>query len=275
MGREVGSAKMKPDDEIESRVMLPQRAAYLEIAEALRKEILSEGRKPHTRLPSEPELVRRFGMARETIRRALAKLQSEKLIYSRQGVGSFVTEPRVEQDLDELLSFTAFMVYRGIKAGSSLLTANTQRLREPDSPVLRHLGLRPGAHVIHLRRVRTGGGEPLVIANTWLPAALFKGFLKQDLERRSVYDLMASMGHRPTDAVQTIEAVGLGPDEARLLTVQPGSPALLVHRLAYAGAVAVEYAEDYYRGDRTRFRVRLGVLEHGLAEKERHEHIAL
>ena len=41
------------------------------------------------------------------------------------------------------------------------------------------------------------------------------------------------------------------------------------------GSVAVEYAEDYYRGDRTTFRVRLDVLEHGLGEKTRHEHIAL
>jgi DNA-binding GntR family transcriptional regulator len=75
--------------------------------------------------------------------------------------------------------------------------------------------------------------------------------------------------------VQTIEATALGPDEARLLAVLPGSPALLIHRLAYAGSVAVEYAEDYYRGDRTTFRVRLDVLEHGLGEKTRHEHIAL
>ena len=266
---------MRRHDDTENSVILPQRAPYLEIADAIRKEILSKGRKPHTRLPSEPELVRRYGVARATIRRSLAKLQEERLIYSRQGAGSYVAEPRVEQDLDELLSFTAFMVYHGIKPGSSLLTAEVQRLHEPESPVLRALGLKPGTPVIHLRRIRTGGGEPLVIASTWLPAALFTGFLQQYLEKRSVYDIMASMGYEPTDAVQTIEAVTLGAAEARLLAVPPGSPALLIHRLAYAGGVAVEYAEDYYRGDRTKFRLRSNVLEHRVGEKSRHEQFAL
>ena len=269
------SARTRTHEEEAQSAVLPQRAPYLEIADAIRVEILSNGRKPHTRLPSEPELARRYGVARATIRRSLAKLQEERLIYSRQGAGSFVAEPRVEQDLDELLSFTAFMVYRGIKPGSSVLTAEVQRLQEPGSPVLQGLGLKPGARAIHLRRIRTGDGEPLVLANTWLPAALFKGFLQQDLERHSVYDIMASMGHKPTDAVQTIEAVTLGAVEARLLAVPPGSPAILIHRLAYAGGLAVEYAEDYYRGDRTKFRVRLDVLEHRVGENTRHEDIAL
>ena len=90
-----------------------------------------------------------------------------------------------------------------------------------------------------------------------------------------MYDIMASMGYEPTDAVQTIEAVTLGAAEARLLAVPPGSPALLIHRLAYAGGVAVEYAEDYYRGDRTKFRLRSNVLEHRVGEKSRHEQFAL
>ena len=266
---------MRTHGETKHSVIPHQRAPYLEIADAIRAEILSNGRQPHTRLSSEPELVRRYGVARATIRRSLAKLQEERLIYSQQGAGSYVAEPRVEQDLDELLSFTAFMVYRGIQPGSSLLTAEVQRLQDAGSPALRGLGLRPGTRAIHLRRIRTGGGEPLVLASTWLPAALFKGFLQQDLERRSVYDIMASMGHKPTDAVQTIEAVALGAVEAGLLGVPPGSPALLIHRLAYAGGVVVEYAQDYYRGDRTKFRVRLDVLEHRLGERTRHEHIAL
>jgi len=37
--------------------------------------------------------------------------------------------------------------------------------------------------------------------------------------------------------------------------------------VAYANGMPIEYAEDYYRGDRTTFRVRLGVLEQRLSEK--------
>ena len=237
---------------------------YLDIAASLREEIVSKRLAPHSRLPSEPALVKKYRAARATVRRAVAKLQEEGLVYVRRAVGTFVAEPRVEQDLDQLFSFSEVMVYRGMKPGSRLLVSEVQRITVPDSPVLQHLRLKPGARVIHLSRLRLGGGEPLVIANTWLPEEHFPGFPRHDVKRRSVYELMARMGHRPTDAVQTMEAVMLGEKEAGLLTVAPGSAALLIRRVAYAHGLPVEYAVDYYRGDRTRFRVRLGVLEHRL-----------
>ncbi len=242
---------------------MPKKALlYQSIADSLRREILSRRLPPHSRLPSEPELVRRYRAARETVRRALARLEQDGLIYRRPAVGSFVAEPRVDQDLDRLFSFTEFMAHRGIKPGSKLLESGVLRISDPDSPVLRHLRLPVGARVVFLRRLRTGSGEPLVIASTWLPEERFPHFLEQDLRRHSVYEIMGRMGYKPTDAVQTIEAVALGARQAALLGVAPGAAALLIRRVGYAaGGLPVEYAEDFYRGDRTTFRVRLGVLE--------------
>ena len=147
----------------------------------LRNDILSQALEPHTRLPSEPELSKRFGAARATVRRALAKLQEEGLIYAKQKVGSFVAEPRVEQDLDQLVSFTQFMVYRGMKPSSKLITAAVQKVEDPHSPLLHYPGLRAGAKVVYIRRLRLGGRQPLVIANTWLPESRFPGVIKHNL----------------------------------------------------------------------------------------------
>ena len=195
-------------------------APYLAIADAIRREIVRKKLAPHTRLPSEPDLVKLHGVARATIRRALAKLQEEGLVYSRQAVGTFVADPRVEQDLDQLLSFSEFMVYRGMTPGTRVLAAAVKRVTAADCDLVRRLGMQPGTRVVFLRRLRLGSGQPLVIASTWLPE-----------------------------------------EEARLLTVPPQSPALLIRRVGYAHGIPVEYAVDYYRGDRTQFRVRLGVLE--------------
>ena len=256
--------------------MQKNAARYPQIARSLRQEILRKRLSPHARLSSEPELVRRFGVARATVRRALALLQTEGIVYSRQAVGTFVAEPPVEQELDQLFSFTEFMTYRGLKPGSRLIAAEVQRIEDPRSPVLLHLGLKAGARVFYVRRLRFGGQQPLVIANTWLPAARFPGFLKQDLEGLSVYDIMGAKGYKPTDAVQTIEAVTLEAADAKLLTVPAGSAALLVRRVGNVRGVPVEYAIDYYRADRTRFRVRLGVLDQGLGERRLpHDPIAM
>ena len=242
-------------------------APYLAIADSIRKDIASKALGPHSRLPSESQLVKRFKVARATVRRALAKLQDEQLVYSRIGAGSFVAVPRIEQDLDHLFSFTEFMVYRGLIPGARILTAEVRSISDAESPVLHHLQLKPRARVIFLRRLRLGSGEPLVIANTWLPKARFPDFLKHEVERHSVYEIMETVGLKPTDAIQTMEAVTLRSEEASLLTTEPGSAALLIRRVGYSRGVPVEYAEDYYRGDRTTFRVRLGVLEQRLSRR--------
>jgi GntR family transcriptional regulator len=176
-------------------------------------------------------------------------------------VGTFVAEPRVQQDLDELCSFTEFMVYRGMKPQSRVITAETRILDDADSVVAGALGLVCGAPVFYMRRLRLGNGDPLVIASTWLPASRFPGFWEHDLKRRSIYEIMSTLGHKPTDAVQAMEAVALDSPEAELLGVTPGAAALLVRRTAYSNGIPVEYAVDLYRGDRTTFRVKLGVLE--------------
>jgi GntR family transcriptional regulator len=239
--------------------MRKKEPAYRTIAAALRKEITARGVKPHTRLSSEPELARRFDVTRETVRSALARLQQDGLIYSRQGVGRFVAEARVEQELTQLFSFTEVMSSHGIQPGSVVLEAGVEQLMSPESRVLTDLQLKPGARVIRIKRLRLGGAEPLVIANTWLPEARFRGFLDHDIKRHSVYEIMAALGFKPTEAVESIEAVTLGTEDATLLKVAAGSSALLIRRLAFAGKIPVEYAVDYYRGDRTRFSVHLGV----------------
>ena len=235
--------------------MRKDASVYVDIAESVRREVA--GLPPGSRLSSEPELVKRYGAARGTVRQALAKLQSEGLIYSRRGAGSFVAEPRIEQDLDQLFSFGEFMNHRGLPHDSKLLLAERQRITIADSPIIESLALDPGDQVIYLRRLCLGRGEPLVIANTWLPSARFPGFLRRGPRERSVYELMQSMGLRPTEAVQTIEAAALDPLEAELLNDAPGSPTLLVRRIGYARGIPVEYSVYYYRGFRTRFRVRL------------------
>jgi GntR family transcriptional regulator len=260
---------------VAAKPSVPKTPVYIAIAEALRDDIASKKMAPHTRLPSEPELVRRYGAARETVRRALGKLQDDGVVYRRQNVGTFVAEPRVDQDLDQLFSFTEYMMFRGLKPGSVLLSSEIVRIQDADSPILHYLGLKAGARVIHLRRLRTGSNEPLVIASTWLPEARFRGFLKRDLRRQSVYDVMAEMRGRPTDAVQTMTAVTLDTEQAKLLSVAPGSPAFMIRRLGLSHGMPVEYAIDYYRGDRTTFRVRLGILEQRFHSSVQADHILI
>ncbi len=73
--------KLDPDD--------PKQASQ-QIANKLRAAILTRRLAPGDKLPSQPELASRYGVARETVKRALEQLRSERLIVTRQGSGAFV-----------------------------------------------------------------------------------------------------------------------------------------------------------------------------------------
>ncbi|WAE73653.1 GntR family transcriptional regulator [Streptomonospora nanhaiensis] len=69
---------------------------YHQIADALRSRIASKELAPGDAVPSEAALGREFGVARTTVRRALAELESERLIRAVPGTGRVVctTEER-------------------------------------------------------------------------------------------------------------------------------------------------------------------------------------
>jgi len=64
---------------------------YRQILEKLQDDIASGRYKPGKRLPSEAELVRRFGTSRMTVFRAMHELQSMGLVTRRVGSGTFVS----------------------------------------------------------------------------------------------------------------------------------------------------------------------------------------
>ncbi|MDR7278382.1 GntR family transcriptional regulator [Catenuloplanes atrovinosus] len=82
-------------------------AAYRQLATVLRNRIRSGDLHPGHRIPSEKDLHDEFGLARETIRRALAVLRQEGLIEVRHGHGTFVAEPPSTVELKPGDSVTA------------------------------------------------------------------------------------------------------------------------------------------------------------------------
>lgn len=66
------------------------RQTSQQIANKLRAAILTRKLAPGDKLPSQPDLAARYGVARETVKRALEILRNERLIITRQGSGAFV-----------------------------------------------------------------------------------------------------------------------------------------------------------------------------------------
>ncbi|GAA3683244.1 winged helix-turn-helix domain-containing protein [Streptomyces iranensis] len=68
----------------------------VQVADALREDV--KRMKPGDKLPSQRELIERFGYASQTIQNGLAMLRSEGLVVSAGNLGNFVGDGTVPQN---------------------------------------------------------------------------------------------------------------------------------------------------------------------------------
>jgi GntR family transcriptional regulator len=71
---------------------LGPKPPYRQIAEIIRRRIVSGQYRPHTRIPTESELVETYEVARTTARRAVSALRDEGLVYTVPQRGTYVAE---------------------------------------------------------------------------------------------------------------------------------------------------------------------------------------
>lgn len=73
--------KLDPDD---------TRPPYVQVAEAIRRDIADETLKPGAKLPNHMAIAEKYGVSVGTVKRALGELQGGGFVVSRQGQGAFV-----------------------------------------------------------------------------------------------------------------------------------------------------------------------------------------
>src|SRR3954471_7005220 len=69
---------------------MPENPKHRDVSRQLRADIAAGRYSSGARLPSEPQLVKQFGVSRPTVARALLDLQHEGLIERRAGSGPYV-----------------------------------------------------------------------------------------------------------------------------------------------------------------------------------------
>lgn len=244
----------------------PGRARHEQVSEWLRSQIEEGTYRPDDRLPSENELGERFGTSRITVRRALQTLESEGLIYRRQGLGSFVQKPRLRHGLVRLTDFTQDMERAGLEASSRIVFHAPV---QAESNIAAALGVETGSVVVRLDRIRMGDSEPVAFDRTWMPPLYAQLLEGRDLAHETIYHILErDYGIPVLRGRYRIEAVNADTEIAAALHVPRGRALLLLERTSMTlGERRVYYQRRYYRNDRVAFELEVERVPDGAAQR--------
>ena len=199
-------------------------------------------------IPSERQLSSDLGVSRLTVRAALDDLVREGMLVRRHGSGTFVSEPKIAQELT-MTSFTEDMQRRGMVPASRTLSLRV-------TPAGAHLGrllhVSPSEPVMIISRLRLADRETMAIETLHVRESLVPGLTAPDLERRSFYEILEGrFGITIVGGHQTIEPTVTNEEESAALGVPLHSPAFQFERTTNSeSGEIVEYVRSIYRGDR-------------------------
>ncbi|MGB7357093.1 MAG: GntR family transcriptional regulator [Mycobacterium sp.] len=203
---------------------------YLQVARALRKEIVDGVYPVGSQLPTEHELCERFSVSRYTIREALRRLREDHLVASRPRAGTLVV-PRpntnsYEQDvvsIDDLLSF----------AQGARFAIDSNAKVTVDDALAERTGLTPGTEWLAVSGYRRADDDAVPICRT--EYYINRGFaaVGRLLQRHSgpIFPLIEDLfGVSIVEVHQEISAVILDSVLAERLQIAAGTAALQMRR---------------------------------------------
>jgi GntR family transcriptional regulator, histidine utilization repressor len=226
--------------------MLPR---YEQVKRLVLSEIASRGEGDAHLLPSENELVRRLGISRMTINRALRELAAEGIVTRVRGVGTFSAGPKSELSAIDVQNIADEIRGRGNRYDCRI---ELLRAEEAGSDVASDLSVPVGSRVFHSIIVHRENGVAIQVEDRFVNPGAAPNFLEVDFKEITPH-LYLSQVAPLTDAEHFIEAVLPSGRDCKLLGLRAGEPCLLVRRRTWSGPVLCTRARLLHPG--TRYRI--------------------
>lgn len=230
--------------------------AYKKIAQTLIEEIQAGTWSVGDLLPTERELMERFGVSRNTVREALRIVKDDGYIARRQGsrtvivsttkVGAFVN---VVSSLDDLPLYIADTRSVHLATEHVLISERVAEI----------IGCSPNEKRLRVQylRWRKESNEPLCYTEVYVEPEYDE--VEQTLDGGTVYDKLEShFGITLSHVEQEIEATQADPNIASRLNIPVGSPVLAAKTMLYfPNNKLAQVSISHYPANRYRLRIRL------------------
>ncbi len=232
-----------PETDITRDVPIP---LYYQLKEELLKKISSKHWKPGAKIPSEKELCETYGVSRITVRKALDEFVRSGLLVRQRGKGTFVTNLSTEQRLSKFYSFSESLKQQGMDEYVNVI--HFDRITAPDD-VAEHLGMETPGAVFKLTRLRMVDLTPYTLETSYIPVAVCPQLCAETVAENGLYNSMRARGVFPDRVIEKFRATVIRKEEAELMELKVGMPAMHLERVTYFGTRIIEYCSSIVRGD--------------------------
>ena len=231
---------------------------YVSISDLLRGEILGGTLRPGTRLPTIEQLATDFGVARVTLRQALAVLSDEGLITSIQGRGTFVADAskanqhvRLESDWKQLLG----ALEGNVPAPIEIIDHVTELPSLPEEGV-------STLNYRYMRRKHVSNDQPYCLIEIFLDREVYQKDPEIFDTQMVIPHLRRVTGIKPRRMRQTFQIGSANYETALALGINLNSPIGIVRRIVSDERNRILYlGKGFYRGDLVVFETTIDVPE--------------
>lgn len=240
---------------------MPERPSLSRrIAGDLREAILRGDLPPGALMPSERELIERYGTTKSTASKVVAILLAEGLVTTEFGRGTFV---RHRPPLRRVSAARRHAAHRG--AGKPVFDVQainqgqvpSRRMlfvgrRETPAHSAEWLRLAPGTETVVRQRLQLLDGDPAVLSTSYYPLWMAEGTRLEspDALPEGPDELIEGLGHRFSHGIEVFRAAMPTPQEADLLQLSPGVPVVHMWDVDYdLHDRPLQVAHDIYAAD--------------------------
>jgi GntR family histidine utilization transcriptional repressor len=221
---------------------------YLKVKQHILGNIESGRWSAASRVPSENDIVKSFGVSRMTANRALRELRDEGVLVRIAGVGSFVADRKAQPHAHplEIRSIADEIRERGHAHRAEIVAL--ERMRAV-AELADDFGIAPRSELFCSVIVHFENEQPVQLEDRYVLPKLAPDYLKIDFTQTTPHDYLTRVAPLQ-EAEHVLRAVM--PDERtrKLLTMKREEPCLLMIRRTWTTGQIASVARLYYPGSR-------------------------
>jgi len=225
---------------------------YLSIYNEIVTEIEKGRLAPKSKLPSESELMKRYDVSRDTIRKTLDLLAKNGYIQKIKGKGSIVLDiNKFDFPVSGLVSFKELAQKMGKRSETILVTLQSIK---PDEMLSEQLHVSRNDEVWKIIRVRKIENERIILDKDFINKKIVPK-LTEEICKDSIYEYIENiLGLQISFAKKEITVEKASEEDKELLDLDNCDMIVVVKSYVYlSDATLFQYTESRHRTDKFRF----------------------